>query len=76
MKERKRRTAMALQATQADPKAHIRLQANLRTLQRSDPTITEILDLSTYAVCYQWDDEGDEGWEKQKVEGPLFVVQR
>ena len=52
-----------------------RTAANLRTVQRSDPSIVEILETSTHTVIYHWD-EAEERWEKQKQEGPMFIVRR
>lgn len=66
-------------ASQSDTKtkeelAAVRNQANLKTVQRNDPALAEILDTTAYAVIYHWGDSGK--WEKQKQEGSLFVIRR
>ena len=48
---------------------------NFRSVTRNDPNVVEILETSVYSVIYQYDEEAGE-WEKQKQEGPLFVVKR
>ncbi|OCF77003.1 hypothetical protein I204_02712 [Kwoniella mangroviensis CBS 8886] len=48
---------------------------NLRSVKRADPSVAQILETSVYSVIYHYDDQGGK-WEKQKSEGPLFVVQR
>ncbi|ORX33937.1 hypothetical protein BD324DRAFT_637747 [Kockovaella imperatae] len=48
---------------------------NFRSVTRNDPTVEEILETSVYSVIYQYDEVAGE-WEKQKQEGPLFVVKR
>ncbi|WVQ75930.1 hypothetical protein IAR50_005565 [Cryptococcus sp. DSM 104548] len=48
---------------------------NFRSVKRADPSISEILETSVYSVIYHYD-ERSERWEKQKMEGPLFVVRR
>lgn len=53
----------------------LRNATNFRTVQRNDPALLEILDTSTYSVIYHYDAAGEK-WEKQKQEGPLFVVRR
>lgn len=55
--------------------ASVRNATNWRTVQRLVPDLTEILDTSTYSVIYHYDEAGGK-WEKQKQEGPLFVVRR
>ena len=52
-----------------------RTATNFRSVTRNDPNVLEILDTSVYSVVYQYDEEAGE-WEKQKQEGPLFVVKR
>lgn len=51
----------------------IRLQWNIRVLQRHDPQITSIVDQFTYAVLYQYN--GSQ-WVKRGVEGSMFVYIR
>ncbi|KAG9029020.1 hypothetical protein FRB95_005796 [Tulasnella sp. JGI-2019a] len=51
----------------------IRLQWNIRVLQRHDPQITSIVDQFTYAVLYRYDGER---WVKRGVEGSMFVYTR
>ncbi|ODO07908.1 hypothetical protein I350_03489 [Cryptococcus amylolentus CBS 6273] len=48
---------------------------NFRSVKRADPSISAILETSVYSVVYHYD-ERSERWEKQKMEGPLFVVRR
>ncbi|WRT64713.1 uncharacterized protein IL334_001647 [Kwoniella shivajii] len=48
---------------------------NFRSVKRADPSVAQILDTSVYSVIYNYD-EGSGKWEKQKQEGPLFVVNR
>ncbi|WVW78361.1 hypothetical protein I302_100315 [Kwoniella bestiolae CBS 10118] len=48
---------------------------NFRSVKRADPSVAQILDTSVYSVIYHYDEVGAK-WEKQKSEGPLFVVQR
>lgn len=55
--------------------AEFRHSTNLRSVTRVDPLILEIIDTSVYSVIYQYD-EGAASWEKQKQEGPMFVVRR
>ena len=52
-----------------------RKQTNFRSVTRNDPAVLEILETSVYSVIYQYDETAGE-WEKQKQEGPLFVVRR
>ncbi|ORY30371.1 hypothetical protein BCR39DRAFT_466673, partial [Naematelia encephala] len=69
---------MASTSTQSaqDPQlADYRTKLNLKSLTRSDPHITAILETSVYSVIYEYDDAA-ESWEKQKQEGPLFIVRR
>lgn len=57
-----------------------RLQANLKSIHRSDTAVQAILSSSNYATIYHYEQEagptGEGEWVKQKAEGPLFVVQR
>ncbi|WOO80721.1 mRNA-decapping enzyme 1B [Vanrija pseudolonga] len=53
--------------------AALRLQTNLRAVQRADPGLAEILDTANYTVIYHY---GDDRWIKQKQEGSMFVVRR
>lgn len=46
---------------------------NLRVLQRHDSTITDILELTSYAVLYKF---SDDKWSKTGKEGTLFVYDR
>ncbi|OCF45827.1 hypothetical protein I317_00315 [Kwoniella heveanensis CBS 569] len=48
---------------------------NLRSVRRADPNVKSILQTSVYSVVYHYDEVSGK-WEKQKQEGPLFVVQR
>lgn len=48
---------------------------NLRSVRRADPSVSAILETSVYSTVYYYDEAGGK-WEKQKQEGPLFVVQR
>ncbi|KIR27334.1 hypothetical protein I307_04144 [Cryptococcus deuterogattii 99/473] len=48
---------------------------NFRSVKRADPSIIAILETSVYSVIYHYDERSDR-WEKQKQEGPLFVVKR
>ncbi|KAG8864048.1 hypothetical protein FRB96_006921 [Tulasnella sp. 330] len=51
----------------------IRLQWNIRVLQRHDPQITSIVDQFTYVVLYRFDGER---WVKRGVEGSMFFYTR
>jgi hypothetical protein len=46
---------------------------NLRVLQRQDPTISAILESTSYAVLY---DFTDDRWHKTGKEGTLFLYER
>lgn len=48
---------------------------NFRSVTRNDPSIAEIIETSVYSVIYHYD-EAAGAWEKQKQEGPMFVVRR
>lgn len=52
-----------------------RRKANLRVLQRSDATISDILESATHVGLYEFD-QGTSAWEKKQVEGSLFFVKR
>lgn len=49
--------------------------ANLRVLQRADSNIVDIIASATHVVLYKFD-AGSQAWEKQNVEGSLFVAKR
>ena len=49
-----------------------RRQANLRLLQRSDPSITSILGSATHVVLYDFS-AVSKTWEKQNIEGSMFL---
>lgn len=51
----------------------MRLQWNIRVLQRHDPAITTIVDQFTYAVLYRYEEDR---WVKRGVEGSMFVYTR
>ncbi|KAG8906751.1 hypothetical protein FRB99_006242 [Tulasnella sp. 403] len=51
----------------------MRLQWNIRVLQRHDPQITTIVDQFTYAVLYRYEHDR---WIKRGVEGSMFVYTR
>lgn len=65
---------------EADPIEAYRLQANLKSIHRSDTAVQAILSSSNYATIYHYEQEagptGEGEWVKQKAEGPLFVVKR
>lgn len=50
-----------------------RKQANLRLLQKSDPTISDLLGSATHVVLYNFSQES-QSWEKSNVEGSLFLT--
>lgn len=50
-----------------------RKAANLRSLQRLDPTISDILGTATHVVVYQFNTSLQK-WEKSNMEGSLFIV--
>lgn len=52
-----------------------RRSTNFRSVTRSDPSVQEIIETSTYSTIYHYDEIKD-AWEKQKQEGPLFIVRR
>ncbi|KAJ1555341.1 mRNA-decapping enzyme 1B [Cladochytrium tenue] len=52
-----------------------RRQANLSVLRRHDAAVSEIVDLATYVVVYNFDPER-QAWARRGVEGTLFVVRR
>lgn len=51
----------------------MRLQWNIRVLQRHDPAITTIVDQFTYVVLYRYEEDR---WIKRGVEGSMFVYTR
>ncbi|GAA6036380.1 hypothetical protein JCM8097_001693 [Rhodosporidiobolus ruineniae] len=51
----------------------LRLQLNLKQLQRHDPKIHSIVSSTSYASVYE--NKGD-GWVKTGVEGPMFLFAR
>jgi mRNA-decapping enzyme 1B len=50
-----------------------RKQANLRLLQKSDPTISDLLGSATHVVLYNFSQQS-QSWEKSNVEGSLFLT--
>ena len=62
-------------ATDAEKLAELRYNTNFRSVTRNDPAVQALLDTSVYSVIYQYDEQ-TEAWEKQKQEGPMFVVKR
>lgn len=48
---------------------------NFRSVTRNDPFILEIIETSVYSVVYHYDESAG-AWEKQKLEGSMFVVRR
>lgn len=50
-----------------------RKEANLRVLQRQDPSIVDILGSATHVVLYEF---VSPSWQKLDVEGSLFLVKR
>ena len=46
---------------------------NLKVLQRHDPSIISIIDSATYVVLYHYD--GDD-WQKEGIEGSMFIFRR
>jgi mRNA-decapping enzyme 1B len=51
----------------------VRKQANLKLLQKSDPTISDILGSATHVVLYNFSQQS-QSWEKSNVEGSLFLT--
>jgi len=49
--------------------------ANLRVLQRIDPSIIDVVSSATHVVLYEFN-ESAQAWEKRNVEGSLFVAKR
>ncbi|KAK1921591.1 hypothetical protein DB88DRAFT_498514 [Papiliotrema laurentii] len=62
-------------AAEDDRIAAFKQSTNFRSVTRNDPSVVEILDTSVYSVIYLYD-EAAGAWEKQKQEGPLFIVRR
>ena len=52
-----------------------RRQANLRTLQRGDSTVSDIVGSATHVGLYEFDQTSQQ-WNKKQVEGSLFLVKR
>lgn len=52
-----------------------RRQANLRTLQRGDSAIADIVGSATHVCLYEFDQTTSQ-WDKKQVEGSLFLVKR
>lgn len=52
-----------------------RRQANLRTLQRGDLSIADIIGSATHVCLYEFD-QATSQWDKKQVEGSLFLVKR
>jgi hypothetical protein len=64
-------------STASDPEAALlsfRQAANFRSVTRNDPSVSEIIETSVYSTIYHYDENGN--WEKQKMEGPTFIVRR
>jgi len=50
---------------------------SLQELQASDPQVDNIVGYSAAVVVYLLEQEGDSpGWQKQDIEGPVFIVKR
>ena len=52
-----------------------RMEANLRLLQKSDRSISSILQSATHVVLYHFQ-QMSQSWEKSNVEGSLFLTTR
>lgn len=52
-----------------------RKRANLPVLQRSDPTVLDIIGSASHVVLYEFQ-QGEQQWEKKDVDGSLFVVKK
>lgn len=50
-------------------------QANLRVLQRLDPSVLDIVCGATHVVLYEFSQQ-KQHWEKKNVEGSLFITKR
>lgn len=50
-----------------------RKKANLRVLQRLDPSIEDITCSATHVVLYEFS-QSNQAWEKKNIEGSLFIV--
>ena len=55
--------------------ASVRDRANLKTLQRLDPDVVDVLCSATHVTMYQFD-SATVKWARYDCEGPLFVVKR
>ncbi len=60
---------------EAEPLIQYRNATNFKTIQRNDPSVTEIVETSVYSVIYHYDEVSSK-WAKQKQEGSLFIVKR
>lgn len=52
---------------------------NLRSMQRTDPSIVEILESAAYGTIYHYRILGsaqEPEWVKERKEGPIFIVRR
>ncbi|EKX47043.1 hypothetical protein GUITHDRAFT_152140 [Guillardia theta CCMP2712] len=52
-----------------------RTAMNLTVLQRMDPEVMEVLEMSRHVVLYAFDCAG-QSWSKLDVEGSMFVVRK
>ncbi|KAH8549192.1 hypothetical protein BGW37DRAFT_124118 [Umbelopsis sp. PMI_123] len=52
-----------------------RKEANLSVLKRHDPSIVDLLDQSSHAVVYCFD-QSKAGWAKKGIEGTVFLIKR
>ena len=59
-----------------DAAAQVRMEANLRSLQKTDPSILSISGSATYCVTYQLlgVPPAPPKWEKKNIEGALFIA--
>ncbi|MDP2438478.1 MAG: mRNA-decapping enzyme subunit 1 [archaeon] len=48
---------------------------NLRVLRRKDPSVSKVLTKSSHVSLYEYSAETKQ-WNKQEVQGPLFIVER
>ncbi|GBG31251.1 mRNA-decapping enzyme-like protein [Hondaea fermentalgiana] len=55
--------------------ADVRERKNLRQVKRLDPEATGIVVSANFVVIYSYN-EADMEWEREDIEGPLFVVDR
>nr|ODN93687.1 hypothetical protein L204_04871 [Cryptococcus depauperatus CBS 7855] len=66
---------MSTSSTTDEHFIEFRDKTNFRSVKRADRSVSAILETSVYSVIYHYN-EASSGWEKQKQEGPLFVVKR